>query len=317
MKCFRPALLAAAATCFALLSARPAAAQKDAPEAAEGEAESGEEGEESDGAADESEGEDAAESESTEVAEPGPEPESEPAAAPPAPRPRFARLWLGLGGTLDLLLMPAGDDLCKLEESGEPANDLDAYCTNPNGSDFPTRASHAENELLLRGESGAMEGGLTTGNLRLLFLADYAPAPTLLIGTRIGYVFGTYPGKAAGKGFPWIDRNLHAELRATYVFGKDPLARIGFAPMAFVAGGAGEFDARLTRYATLGPEERPVRRPVDIWIIRGPWFAAAGGGVRYQFSPRVAFNAALRLNAVFGSPMLFTAGPDLGISYGF
>jgi hypothetical protein len=317
MTCFRPALLAAAAFCLALSAVRSAGAD-DESETAEDEAAAEESGASEPGESEAGEGDDAAGGEGAESAESeaAPAAESEAAAPPEPPRPRYARLWIGLGGTLDVLVMPSGDDLCRLDNvTARPTNDIGAYCTNPDGSDFPTRTSRDENEALLPGESGRMDGGLTTGNLRVLFLAEYAPAPMLLIGTRIGYVFGTYPGKSAGKGFPWVDRNLHAELRATYVFGRDPLARIGFAPIAFLAGGAGEFDARLTRYASL---QVGGRRPVDIWIVRGPWFVAAGAGVRYQFSPRVAFNAALRLNVVLGSPSaLLTGGPDLGISYGF
>ena len=43
-----------------------------------------------------------------------------------------------------------------------------------------------------------------------------------------------------------------------------------------------------------------------------------GRGVRYQFSPRAAFDAALRLNVAFGGAgALFTFGPDIAFQYGF
>ena len=58
--------------------------------------------------------------------------------------------------------------------------------------------------------------------------------------------------------------------------------------------------------------------PVDVWIVAGPMVAALGGGVRYQFSPRIAFTAALRANLWFGgSGSLFSVGPELGVAYGF
>ncbi len=300
----RHALLAAAVFCFALAIGQRARAQDDESEPTETGADETE-------AAEEPKESEAPEPEPAETERAEPE-----AAAPPAaPAPAFARVWLGLAGSLDVLFMPSGSDLCALTESGAPANDVGAYCTNPDGSDFPTRTSRDEADALIPGSAGEIDGGLTTGNLRVLFAADYAPSANFLIGTRLGYVFGTYTGSAAGKGFPWIDRNLHAELRGTYIFGTAPLTRVGFAPLAFLAAGAGEFDAQLTRYVTL---QGTGRRPVDIWIVRGPWFVAAGAGTRYQFSPRVAFTAALRVNVVLGSPsVLLTAGPDIGVSYGF
>jgi hypothetical protein len=85
--------------------------------------------------------------------------------------------------------------------------------------------------------------------------------------------------------------------------------------MVFLAGGASEFAAHVTRFVTV---EGRGDQPVNIWVVGGPWFLAAGAGIRYQFSARVAFNAALRLNTVFGGPsVLLTTGPDLGIAYGF
>jgi hypothetical protein len=231
--------------------------------------------------------------------------------APAPPARRWARLWLGVAGNLDLVPMPSGRDLCALSPSGAPINTVSVYCTNPDGSDFPTRA---QNEALIPGSSGRLDGGFTDGNLRVLFAADYAPLPALLIGARVGYAFNGYTGSAADKGFPAIDKNLHAELRLTYVFGSEPLTRVGFAPIVFLAAGASEFAARVTRFVSIDGRGD---QPVDIWVVQGPWFAAAGAGARYQFSPRVAFTAAVRANTVFGDPLLLVVGPDLGVAYGF
>ena len=57
---------------------------------------------------------------------------------------------------------------------------------------------------------------------------------------------------------------------------------------------------------------------MNIWLTNGPWFLAVGGGARYQFSPRFAFNVAARLNVAFGgSGALVTYGPELALQYGF
>jgi hypothetical protein len=303
-------MLIAAAMGFAMLLVRTAHADDDesADDDDEAPADSAEEGASDDTA----EGNARDESEESEPESEPPEKETPTSEEPPpAPARGWARLWLGIAGTLDFVPMPSGTDLCMLSNNGVPLNNVGVYCTNPDGSDFPPRSGPA----LVTGDAGRLDGGFTDGNLRILFSADYAPTPSLLIGIRAGYAFNGYPGGAVDQGFPEIDRHLHAELRVTYLFGKDPMTRVGFAPMVFLAGGASEFAAYVTRFVNL---EGRGDQPVNIWVVRGPWFVTAGAGVRYQFSPRVAFNAALRLNAVFGEPsVLFTTGPDLGVAYGF
>jgi hypothetical protein len=53
-----------------------------------------------------------------------------------------------------------------------------------------------------------------------------------------------------------------------------------------------------------------------MWVTSGPFFVAAGSGVRYQFSQRAAFTAYLRVNAAFGGAMLFGLGPEVAFQYG-
>jgi hypothetical protein len=315
MTAHRHALLATAMGLAALLSLPRAHARDEESESAEGSSDESESADDEDEAPepneDENEAKEPAESEDeAKESSEGAAADSEAPAPAPPPR-RWARLWLGVGGILDLVPMPSGRDLCTLSPAGTPANTVSVYCTNPDGSDFPTRA---QDEELVPGSSGRLDGGFTDGNLRVLFAADYAPLPTLLIGARVGYAFNGYSGSAADKGFPAIDKNLHAELRLTYVFGNEPLTRVGFAPMVFLAGGASEYAARVTRFVSLfGRGDQPV----DIWVVQGPWFAALGAGARYQFSPRVAFTAAVRANTVFGDPLLLVFSPDLGVAYGF
>jgi hypothetical protein len=310
---YRKTLIAAVAG-FAFIFAQGALAQDE--ESADDEDEAPADSSEEEASDDAAEGEARDDSEES-------EPESEPAEKeapapeepPPAPARGWARLWLGIAGTLDFVPMPSGTDLCMLSNSGVPLNNVGVYCTNPDGSDFPSRRGPAENDALVTGEAGRLDGGFTDGNLRILISADYAPTSSFLIGIRAGYAFNGYTGSAVDQGFPGIDKHLHAELRATYLFGSAPMTRVGFAPMVFLAGGASEFAAHVTRFVNL---EGRGDQPVNLWVVRGPWFVAAGAGVRYQFSPRVAFNAALRLNAVFGDPsVLFATGPDLGVAYGF
>jgi len=91
----------------------------------------------------------------------------------------------------------------------------------------------------------------------------------------------TYPGTVAVQTGRAYGHPIHVEARVTHLFGQEPLAHV----------------ARVTD---------------------GPWFLTLGGGVRYPFSLRAAFSAAVRVNAAFdGNGLLPTAGPEVGFQYGF
>jgi hypothetical protein len=244
-------------------------------------------------------------------AEKEPSPESSP----------YARWWVGLAGAVDFLSLPGGTNLCALTPSAVPLNSAAYYCTNPNGSDFPSRTDSSQNSALIAGHAGQVAGGLHPGDVRAFVAVDYALTPQVLIGGRLGYVMNAYPGGgAAVAAHRAFGSKLHLEARGTYVFGDAPLAHEGFAPTVFVAAGAAEFDGHVASIASMSQKASnvPVSQPVEVWLTNGPWFLAAGGGARYQFSPRAAFNAALRVNVAFGGVgALFTYGPEIAVQYGF
>jgi hypothetical protein len=229
----------------------------------------------------------------------------------------YARLWFGVAAELpEFLQIPAGQDLCKLTNAGLPSNSVGAYCTNPDGSDFPTRASRAQNDQLVQGQAGRSDGGLHTGDVRIMALFDYALSANLLVGARLGYVLSAYTGQAAVSAGHALGPKIHAEVRATYLFGSAPLAQVGFAPMVFVGTGISEFDGSVK--GVVSQTNVAGQEPVNIWITDAPFFVALGGGIRYQFSVRAAFTLAARANAVIGaSGLLMTYGPEVGIQYGF
>jgi hypothetical protein len=252
--------------------------------------------------------------------------EEESAAHPPAASEaeapvhgEYSRWWIGVAGAVDLLSLPEGDDLCALTSTGAPQNASGYYCTNPNGSDFPSRTNPAQNASLIRGQAGHVDGGLQAGDVRVLLAVDYALTPEILVGARVGYLYNSYPGSAAVADHRAFGSKAHVEVRGTYVFGGEPLQRTGFAPTAFVGGGASEFDGHTTAIVaqqTAAPV--PASQPVNVWLTNGPWFLSVGPGVRYQFSARAAFTAALRLNVAFGGlGALITYGPETGFQYGF
>ena len=240
----------------------------------------------------------------------------EPAAEATADAPRYEHLWIGVAGAFDVMVFPGGSDLCKLTSQAVPANSVHAYCTNPDGSDFPVRATATQNSALVAGQGGSVASGLQIGDVRAMLAVDYAFTPAWLLGVRIGYVLNTYTGTAAVDDGRAYRRPLHAEVRGTYLFGHEPLARIGFAPMVFLAGGMSEFDGHVASNVVQSGIAGSQR--VNIWITDGPWFVTLGGGVRYQFSLRSAFTMALRVNASLAdNGVLPTAGPEVEFQYGF
>jgi hypothetical protein len=261
--------------------------------------------------------------ETAEPEAPAPEPKTPPPPAeheeekpePPPPATSYSRVWIGVAGAIDIDFLPKGQDLCKLYSDAQPGNLSNAYCTNPDGTDFPSRASSAQNNALVQGQSGGSSGGASIGNIRAMFTFDYAATPSWMVGARLGYVFGTYPGTAAVNDGRAFGHPVMVEARLTYLFGDAPLTHVGFAPMVFAAGGLSEFDGHVGAVVT---PQGGSTQPVEVWYTDTPWFFTLGGGVRYQLSPHAAFTGAARLNLSFPKNGVFAnIGPEIGVQYGF
>ena len=233
---------------------------------------------------------------------------------PPTPG-GYARLWVGISGTFELVPMPEGDDVCQLNQMAGPSTSVGYYCTNPDGTDFPSRSSPAQNAQLLNGQSGHIDSGLRVGDVRALLAVDYALSQNLLLGMRGGYVLNAYPGQDAAKDGRAFGSRLHLEGRATYVFGREPLGGAGLAPTVFAGAGIGEFDGHATTAVTLSGAA--AQQPESVWLTDGPFFVVVGGGLRYQLSRRAAFVADVRVNGAVGASFLLTFGPEIAIMYGF
>jgi hypothetical protein len=235
-----------------------------------------------------------------------PEPEAaEPGSTPGAVgRARYVHLWIGIAGSIDLTTVPSGSDVCVSPSSSG------FYCTTPYGADFPNGLTPAS------GGSGNSSGGPTSGNLRILATIDYAVNTHFLTGARFGYVMNSFPGAAASTAGHEISVPVHLELRETYLFGHEPLASSGFAPYGFVSAGYAKIDASQSSSAQYAGVDG--QRPVEVWRMGGPFFVAAGGGLRYAFSPRVAFLVGLKAAVPFGSAgVLPTLAPEVELQYGF
>jgi hypothetical protein len=255
---------------------------------------------------------------------------------------KFRRFWLGIVPiNFTFMHLPGGTNVCRLNPIGSPNpglpyNTLDYYCTNQDGSDFPTRndSTGAQNSMLRPGTSGNVNDQWALANWRLLVSFDVAVTGNVLVGLRLGAVLGdTYPGGSPSLG-PTDSKNaavhdgkasslgaLHAEVRGTYLFGTDPLVR-GLAPMVIAGGGVSEFDVHTTDRVGLyvaGSNTMLAQPPrtVNIWRTGGPGFLMLGAGVRWGVD-RFGVTAAARLDiALGGNGAIPAIGPEVAVQFGF
>jgi hypothetical protein len=173
-----------------------------------------------------------------------------------------------------------------------------------------------QNSHLVPGAAGHSDGGIQFGDVRVMASFDYALNPSLLVGARLGYVFNAYTGQSAVSAKRAISTPLHIEARATLLIGHQPLMHTGLAPMVFAGLGYSEFDVHSAGVISL--DNVAGQQPVNLWLTDAPFFLTAGGGIRYAFSLRAAFTAAVRANLVIGGNGVVPAfGPEVGILYGF
>jgi hypothetical protein len=223
----------------------------------------------------------------------------------------YARLWIGVAGSLDLTTPANSNEVCALSAGLSTSG---YWCTTPEGTDFP--ASQAQSDTLLRGRGGAPSGEITPGGVHVTITVDYAASVNLLLGVRVGYVANAYPGDAASAAGKTISTPIHAELRGAWVFGDEPLARSGLAPYVFLAGGVARFDTPTT--VMVAQRGIAGQRAVHAWYVAGPAFGAVGGGARYALSPRIAFSTGLGINTAVGPGAFgFTISPEMALQYGF
>ena len=245
---------------------------------------------------------------------------------------KVRKVWVGVSIGFDYVLVPSADDVCKLTPSTAPdpltpINSSNYYCTNSDGSDYPYRPLNKadaaanplakENNNLVVGSSDKVSGGGAFVNVRLMASLDYALNLNMLLGVRAGYVLNTYPGEAAkqdNKAFPPV----HLELRGTYLIGKDALVQKAV-PYVMAGAGISTFEAAVKVSVV---EQNPATnlrtaRDVDAWHLAGPGFITFGGGARVALSPRAAFMLGARINLAFGNSFAPSAGPDVGLVFGF
>jgi hypothetical protein len=226
-------------------------------------------------------------------------------------------LWIGVSAEADLAFLPAGNDVCLLDDKGSPINAAGYTCVDPrSGMWFPSSAQ-IDHEIR-KGSADQVAGGLNASNVRLLLSLDYALSHNVLLGARVGYVLRTDPLPAFGR---W-----HFEARLTYAIGHDALTREGLSPILLLGLGAGEFDAYVPVAVTLvtpgtpaTPAGQVLQGTENAWLTGGPLFMSVGGGARALLGRRTALTAALKFTGAFGGVAGFLPGiaPELGVQLGF
>ncbi len=248
---------------------------------------------------------------------------------------KFPHIWIGVAGSIDAFIMQSANDACHLNAQGTAPLSGNYYCTDPNsGSNVPGAVASPPdwNNAIILGKSDQVSGGLALGNIRIMLSFDYAITQNILVGLRGGYVALTYPGGSPGAPFG----PFHIEVRATYLVGKDALTK-PFAPMIYVAGGVGEFDAKVGVTTILNPNctqgdmlcSGTVNNKNGIpsgatqenaWLTAGPGFFKVGGGIHAFFAKKFAYTAGLGFVGALGGTAGFLPGIELepiGFQVGF
>lgn len=180
------------------------------------------------------------------------------------------------------------------------------------------------------GKGGALEGFAQFGTIRILVGYDRLIAKNFLLGARLGYAFRGGPQAEGGNAF----LPFHAEVRGTYFIGQGALARPGFRPFVFLAGGAAQVDAKIPNVvvandcanlenATPTPRPQDCVRPstsknidVDAWKRLGQAFVGGGIGAVYAINKKSGVSAEVKVAGYFPSTGL-AISPAIGFVQGF
>jgi hypothetical protein len=244
--------------------------------------------------------------------------EAEEAPPPPAPvavaersPPVPPRLWFGLSLEGTLMFLPGTGDACP----GDGGNSTLAVAPSvPSPSSYSCLQGSTDAAAAYGPRSVA--SGLAFANTRVLATADYAIDEHVLLGARVGYSTGTYPGHSHAAFGP-----LHAEGRVTFLPAAHALSQL-VTPAFVVGAGATELSASVKvvggypgypGYVTLVPPT------ADAWRVTGPFFASAGAGLRLTPWSRFALVAyPLKAMFAFGSAGTgFALTPELTAQVGF
>ena len=245
----------------------------------------------------------------------------------------YKKNWIGIHVAHDIAIV-GGDDVCSNDSQSNKG-----FACFYSGTDVQYQRD-PQPGIANRIATGFSPPGASTTRFMLSF--DRAFTPNIMIGARAGYAIGGGPPPTGGASF----LPIHAELRGSYWFGRDALAKKGLRPYVFVGGGMAQVDSKLevtirdcsefrpidalgnpagpphpadqNTYAACArgqgppPGEEAVDKTLDAYKKLGQGFAAAGGGAVYALNPKMGIQ--LNLNIMF---MLPSSGQVFEPSLGF
>jgi hypothetical protein len=235
-----------------------------------------------------------------------------------AKRSDAPRLWFGLDGEIDVVLLGADRDLCKQDSwacsADTPRGRRDVGVADSRGINVPT------------GGGGRTDGGSSVGTKVVALTVDYFLTPRLSLGARVGFAFPGNPTTSA----PFLP--IHAEARGRFFFLDGPVR-----PYAMLSLGYGRFDppvrgvivepndpanangcSRGGDVPTCIPENdsRPVLTGVTAYKLTGPFFVGAAFGAWVPLGRRFALDGAFRLYAPLPN-FAFAIAPNVGLRFAF
>lgn len=181
-----------------------------------------------------------------------------------------------------------------------------------------------------------VSAGLALSTIRIIAGYDRLFMDNILAGVRLGFAFRTSSDDDASF-LP-----VHAELRGTYMIGKNPFGSLGARPFVFAAAGLAQIDTPVdvevledgVRCGAANPADQssPCTQPgnpafdgsrvepriqsLKAYKQAGQGFLSLGGGLQYAPLERVAISVGLRANITL-PVVTFVLTPELGATIGF
>ena len=166
-----------------------------------------------------------------------------------------------------------------------------------------------------RGAGNQLKGGIGFGTKRVLIGYDRVLGENITLGAKLGFAFGGSPKATTGSGTAFLP--LHAELRASYWFGRAPFASDGLRGYAGAAFGVGEVDAHVTvEYfaADANGNNTGAKGKLDAWRKTGNTIAGLHAGLAYGFSKQHQLFLELRVLQMLGATAI---GGALNVGYAY
>ena len=212
--------------------------------------------------------------------------------AEPAVDAPYKRNWFSLAFQVDALLLPSASNACA-GGTGYTCFGEGYYAGRP-----------------LAGADDVVNGGIRLATMRVLLGYDRALTPNFTVGASLGYAFRGGPQRPGGSAF----EPVHAEARASYWFGHDPLARSGLRFFVTASVGMAQVDGSIPvdLYASTAAYQAGQSQDYTAWKKTGLGFASLGFGVMYAVTAGSGVVAVLK-----GQEMFPTTGTVAALQLGY